>query len=158
MPLATPITLTVEQIRHMFDYNCLTGDFVRRKDGKLITWKVLKVNDKGHELARYIWPHFHGFHVPLDRLVEHEDRDHFNNKITNLRLATYNQNGFNLVYPNQHGYKGITYQLDRPIKPWLAQIRLHGVKTNLGRYETKEEAAEAYRQAAIAHHGEFLCL
>ena len=68
--------------------------------------------------------------------------------------ALQNQNGYNQIRHNPYGFKGITYDGSRS-KPWRAQIRIKGKKTNLGRFNTKEEAYAAYCKAAHEHHAEF---
>lgn len=40
-------------------------------------------------------------------------------------------------------------------KPWRAQITIDGRARSLGQYNTKEEAAQAYDDAAREHFGEF---
>lgn len=104
--------------------------------------------------GRRYWFQYYGVLPPKGTVVDHINRDQTDNRKENLRLATYSQNGMNSVYPNQHGHRGITFDVER--NKWQAQIRIDGVKTNLGRFKTKEEAIEAYQQAAMKHHGEFM--
>lgn len=156
MPSATSCTINQDRIRELFEYNPSTGLFYRKEDQTRFVLGPLKVDGQTHEVARYIWLWVFGF-IPKNMLVEHKDRDRTNNKLNNLRLASYSENGYNLLYHNQHGYKGVTYDPLRK-KCWRAQIRINGIKTNLGRFLTKEEAATAYAEAAKKYHGEFLCL
>ena len=39
---------------------------------------------------------------------------------------------------------------------WQARITVDGATKSLGAYETKEEAAAAYAEAAAKYHGEFV--
>lgn len=59
----------------------------------------------------------------------------------------------NLRRANTTGLHGVVWDKDR--QKWRAQIRIDGRKTNLGRFNTAEEAAAAHDRAAIAAFGEF---
>lgn len=93
-----------------------------------------------------------------DCFVDHKSRNTLDNRKENLRLCNNQQNCFNqgLSTNNTSGYKGVTYRKDN--KLWRARITVNGKKKSLGNFDTKEEAAERYNQAAIKHHGEFASL
>lgn len=56
--------------------------------------------------------------------------------------------------PNtESGFKGVYYHKYSKQRPWKAYIRNHGQYICLGYYETKEEAALAYNQAAERYKG-----
>lgn len=94
--------------------------------------------------------------VMPERDVDHENRIKHDNRWANLRLATESQNMANvgLQSDNSSGVHGVTW--DKAREKWRAQICIDGVKRNLGRFATKDEAADAYRQAAIDAWGEFV--
>lgn len=154
MPKASKCDVPIETIRKLFTYDPITGDFVRVSDGIICISGPLIVCGERHETSRYIWAHYYGEWPPLDMLIDHKDRDRSNTKLENLRLATHPQNGFNMTSYSPYGYKGVTFDASRQ-KSWRAQIRIDGRKVNLGRFFTIEEAALAYQQASIKHHGEF---
>jgi hypothetical protein len=83
--------------------------------------------------------------------VDHEDRDGLNNQRYNLRVATHAQNGRNRrPHTNKtSGYKGVYWQ--KASGRWIVQIQL-------GSYDTAEEAARMYDEAARRYHGEFAYL
>jgi hypothetical protein len=56
-------------------------------------------------------------------------------------------------HTNTSGYKGVYWYEDR--KKWRAQIGYQGKVTNLGSFDTPEEAHAAYCEAAHRLHGEF---
>jgi hypothetical protein len=87
--------------------------------------------------------------------IDHRDVDPDYNAWTNLREATRSQNKANMGPPktNTSGIKGVRYEADRD--KWVARITHHGQKKNLGRFDTRDEAAHAYAVAANAHFGEF---
>ena len=73
-----------------------------------------------------------------------------------LRYCDNTQNAQNTgaKISSSTGLKGITYC--RLTNKWRARIRVYGKRICLGRFEIKEQAAEAYRNAAIELHGEFV--
>jgi hypothetical protein len=141
-------------VRELFSYDLETGILFRKFNtgGPVVAsvyYKGLK-----WEKTHIIWLYVHGRWPKV--YIDHIDRDRNNNRLSNLREATHKQNSYNQVRPNSHGYKGIAFDPWRS-KPWRAQIRINGAKVNLGRFKTKEEATEAYCNAALEHHGEFAC-
>lgn len=104
-----------------------------------------------------VWQNSFGQLPPKGLVIDHKDRDPNNNELSNLRLATVQQNSYNQEKYSTVGVKGV-YLCGRNKNPWQAQIRIDGKKVNLGRFATKEEAAESYKKAALEHHGEFACL
>lgn len=87
--------------------------------------------------------------------VDHINLDRRDNRRSNLRLATAAQNCWNRPKSsaNSTGFKGVSKERKR--RKWRAAIRVHGVYRDLGRYDTPEEAHEAYKKAAAEHFGEF---
>jgi hypothetical protein len=88
------------------------------------------------------------------------ETDHINgvrddNRWVNLRFVTRAQNLLNrkTYCTNTSGHKGVGWH--SKLKKWRASIQLHGKRISLGCYETKAEAAEAYRQGEKIHYGEF---
>lgn len=88
-------------------------------------------------------------------VVDHIDGNPLNNRKSNLRICTRPENSRNqrIRNDNTSKYKGVS--LDKSRKKWLGYIGVNGKKTYLGSYNTKEDAAKAYNEAAIKYHGEF---
>ncbi len=86
-------------------------------------------------------------------LIDHEDKDRANNRWTNLRPATYQQNQFNrgASKRNKYGQKGVSKHKGR----YRAQIREGGTIRHIGLFATPEEAGAAYRAEAKRLHGVF---
>jgi hypothetical protein len=87
--------------------------------------------------------------------IDHINGDKLDNRIINLRLATRSQNNSNMLLraDNSSGYKGVSWQM--PNRKWVARISLNRKRITLGFFDSKEDAAEAYRLASIQYHGEF---
>lgn len=85
--------------------------------------------------------------------VDHWDNDPLNNKRSNLRLATRQQNASNrkMHTKNKAGLKGVSRHKDK----YQAQIQVNYKKIYLGVYNTPEEAYIAYCEASKKYHGEF---
>lgn len=89
------------------------------------------------------------------RLGDHVDGNGLNCQRYNLRACTYAQNAHNKRRErrNKSGFKGV-HRL-KTCDRWLASIRINGKSKYLGLYQTAEDAAAAYRTAAVEHFGEF---
>lgn len=90
-----------------------------------------------------------------EECVDHRDGNGFNNIRSNLRLTTRLGNAWNrgISSLNTTGYKGI-YRVKNSDR-WAAHIRVKGAKLHLGYFNSAEEAAKAYNDAAIEHFGDF---
>jgi hypothetical protein len=88
------------------------------------------------------------------KLIDHIDRDVSNNRRSNLRVCTNQQNGFNsgLSKNNTSGFKGVFVN---KVGKSRAAIMKNGESVRLGMFETKRQAAKAYDAKAIELFGEF---
>lgn len=123
--------------------------YVRRQPmgGKYIIITLNREQWGAHVLA---WVWMTGEWPP--QTVDHIDTNSLNNRWDNLRLATYAQQQWNqgISRGNTTGFIGVFYESDR--QKWRAAI----AGKTLGRFDTAEEAGEAYRQAALELYGEFV--
>ncbi len=83
--------------------------------------------------------------------VDHEDRNIWNNKRSNLRKATRSQQNYNTAPRSKTGFKCV-YVHDPGFQ---AQTRVDGKLKNLGSYSNIFEAAAVANLAACKHHSEF---
>ena len=87
--------------------------------------------------------------------VDHINGNKLDNRKENLRLATNQQNNYN-VGPqknNKSGYKGVSWKKDK--NKWEAKIRNNNKLKFLGYFDDLVEAGRAYDRAALELFGEF---
>ncbi|MBN1362949.1 MAG: HNH endonuclease [Sedimentisphaerales bacterium] len=98
--------------------------------------------------------------APKGMVVDHIDGNGLNNRRSNLRLCTPQQNQWNRCVSRarlQQGlFKGVHHRTDSG-KP-CARITYRGKTLHLGVFDTAIEAAKAYDRKAIELHGEFAYL
>jgi len=157
--------LTKAVVRRLFDYNPVTGS---------LTWRIspanrVKVGDEagtvscGYRRVRIknkpylahiiIWIWMKG-RLPK-RKIDHRDGNGSNNKWSNLRMATSTENQRNtkLRKDNSSGVKGVSFH--KRYGKWAAYITINKKTITIGFFDSVEAAAEARRNAALKHFGEF---
>ena len=77
------------------------------------------------------------------KCVDHINNDKTNNNISNLRWATYVQNGMNksMHKNNTSGVRGVYFS--KSDKKWRAQISIDGIPIYLGLFTDLEDAKQA---------------
>lgn len=87
--------------------------------------------------------------------VDHINSDRLDNRRSNLRYATHQQNCFNQSKKknNTTGYRGVAKHSTS--KKFVAQITHNGKNVYLGLHETVELAAKAYNTKAKELYGEY---
>lgn len=159
--------ITEQRLKELLRYDPDTGQFVwivakgKYKPGKIAgsSWKGQYqriVLDRriylSHSLA------FLYMTGRMPRQIDHVDRNGNNNKWSNLREATKEQNAQNkdLTARNSSGYIGV-YRCSTT-KRWAAQVRGFGKVHWVGRFDTPSEAALARDRFAKTVHGGFAVL
>jgi hypothetical protein len=112
--------------------------------GKEITNKYrgyisLTTNLTGHHFGWY-WVYGN---VDFE-MLDHINRNKSDNRISNLRSVTNQQNSFN---NNSNGY-----YLNKKTNKYLSQIRINNKSIYLGSFLTEEEARQAYLIAKEKYH------
>jgi hypothetical protein len=77
-------------------------------------------------------------------MLDHINRIKSDNRIVNLRISNTQKNAFNT---NAKGY-----YFDKSTNRWRSIISIDGKKKHLGRFDTEEEAKEAYLIAKEKYH------
>ena len=146
-------------------YNSLTGSFSWRQNiskkhhigdsaGRVMKagYIQIQIDGKAYLAHRLAWLIHHGVD-PGTNEIDHIDGVHGNNAALNLRLANREQNSKNLpkMCNNSSGFTGVV----RSRGKWQAQIAHNRKRHYLGRFDTKEEAAQAYRDASTRLYGAF---
>lgn len=161
------MSLSPDRIRRMFNYDPNTG---------ALTWAIkpsqavnigdeaghwepkgrrVKIDYETHAVSVIVWLWVYGCWpagYPKLTVVDHINRNRFDNRIDNLRLVTSKQNSLNKgeYKNNTTGIKGVS--LHRDGIRYQAYIRVSGVAIYLGLFNTIEEAAEARRKAEEKYH------
>ena len=107
-------------------------------------------------------------------IIDHKDHNGLNNQRSNLRIANKSQNAMNKMPNGKIPYKGVSirsqkqkyfhkssgeFRYANTKDSIVARIKINGKSIQIGSgYETIEEAALAYNEAAIKYHGEFAVL
>ena len=91
--------------------------------------------------------------APADMEVDHQDCNPLNNRKSNLRICTHQENLRNYRRPanNTSGYKGVIKTRNK----WQAQHKNNGENIRLGTFDTAVEAARAYNCATKKLYGKF---
>lgn len=157
--------ITQEELKTQVEYNADTGIF---------TWKVrnsnrIKVGDEAgnyhnggyiemqvlgerHLAHRLAWLYVHGY---IPQLIDHIDGNRLNNKISNLREATYAENAYNskIRSDNKSGVRCVSW--DKARKSWEVRIKIDGKLKHFGNYKDLDEAAKVAEKVRKEHHTSF---
>ena len=141
---------------------------------ELTQGRVTVLDDEDYDrFAQYRWCLSHGYAVrrvngkliylhreilnlPQGLYADHRNGDKLDNRRSNLRSCTIAENSRNAKAKNPNKLKGAFFDSSIPSpRPWRAGIMVNRHQIWLGRFETEQEAHEAYCKAAQEHHGEF---
>lgn len=154
------------RLRELLHYSPDTGSFiwkiatsnrgaVNSVAGFLLNtgYRYITLDGQKYLAHRLAWFYVNGEWPSGD--IDHIDRNRDNNAIANLRPATRSQNMSNggVRKDSKSGYRGVTWHAQN--KSWRATIQKDGKQHYLGCYKNVEDAAEAYRVAAIKIFGQF---
>ena len=118
----------------------------------------IQVSGSGAQ-RKTMWQSLAQYLLNTESVVDHIDRNPFNNCKDNLRICTVHQNTFNRAKYRGNPtskYKGVSWNAKH--KRWYAFIRFNGKRIYLGNFEVEANAARAYNDAAMQFFKEFAYL
>lgn len=161
--------ITQRDLKEILGYDPETGIFIWKKqlaprgkvgsvagcpdkNGRCAGRVSIRIHGKLYLAHRLAWFYVYG---EWPKLIDHIDGNPSNNRISNLRLATNAQNGWNSG-PRSHntsGFKGVRYDATR--KKWSARLCVNGEFVLTKRFSRKQDAIDAVKRAIEQYHGEF---
>jgi hypothetical protein len=155
--------IDADEVRRLLAYDPTTGRFFnavnRRRARKGAPaeiehnagYRCVSIGGQKHLSHRLVWLYLHGEWPSGD--IDHIDGDKQNNRPSNLRdvpRMVNTQNVRSARANNASGLLGATFC--RQTGRWASTIRINGVKTHIGRFDTAEQAHAAYMRAKQQHH------
>lgn len=157
-----PAPMSIEELRTILRYDpqigrvywkvrvhgSWPGDTAGTPDSRgYLSISINQARYQAHRIAYYLqtaeWP--------MD-LVDHINGDRSDNRWTNLRAATKQQNGWNRAGRAKSGFKGV---YPTQSGKWTARLKVGGRIYNFPSRNTPDEAWIDYCAAAREHHGDF---
>lgn len=154
--------ITQSELKQLFHYDPETGVFTwirsgtGRKTNKLAGWidRVgyvrIEVHGKAYCAHRLAWLYVYGCWPT--KYIDHINRIKGDNRISNLRDVTKQQNLFNLDSRKGSTSSYLGVHLDRESNKYRASIRVNNKLYNLGRFNNEIDAHQAYLKAKAELH------
>lgn len=156
------MSLTADRLRHLLDYDQITGEFTRRVRvnsrapvGQVVGYDdghgylQVTIDGKGYQLNRLAWLHVTG-EWPAGE-VDHRDGVKRNNRWVNLRDVTHQVNTQNIRRATKANKLGVLGVVQRAAG-FEANIKSDGRVTYLGAYRDPSDAHAAYVAAKRRIH------
>ena len=154
--------ITLSRLKELLSYNPKTGLFTRlvsKRVSKIGTiagaqdsygYTQIKLDGKLYLAHRLAWMYMLGVYPSKE--IDHINFMRNDNRWCNLREATRCQNAQHIQRKlPKSGVRGAY----RDHNAWHSFVHANGVRAYLGSYKTKEEAGEAYKDAARNLHKDF---
>lgn len=157
--------ITQDSLKKIIEYNAITGEITwllniaskakaGNKAGASIRsgYRIVQILNQNILVHRLAFLYMTG---RMPKFVDHINGNASDNRWTNLREATHQQNSCNgkIRSTNTTGFKGVCFNKAR--NSFTAQIVKNGKNHSLGYFKNAEDAHLAYCKAADTLHGEF---
>lgn len=120
-------------------------------------YRRISIDRQSFPASHVAWYHFYGV-APDGDVLDYKNLDKDDNRIENLREATYSENSQNMrrSASNSTGFKGVSVN-NAPYNnaKFRCSIRHNGKRIFIGLFHTAEEAHAAYCKKVAELHGEF---
>ena len=113
-------------------------------------YRSIRIDGKDYLAHRLIWLMVHG-KSPAD-MLDHINGIKLDNRVSNLREATSQQNQQNQTKPQVNSKTGFLGVSLHKRGRFYARISINGKQKNLGLFNTPEQAHDAYLTAKRQHH------
>jgi hypothetical protein len=115
-------------------------------------YRYIGFGRKTYRSYHLIYMMFHGY---LPKLIDHKDGNPANNRIENLREASFEQNSWNQKKrcTNTSGIKGVCW--NKKAQKWVARCRFKEKDHFLGLFTDIEKAEQALKDFREENHKEF---
>jgi hypothetical protein len=155
--------ITKELLLTLFDYkngclywkapaahNVKIGDLVN--SGASERYLRVMVNSISYKVHRLVFLMHYGY---LPKYIDHINGNTKDNRIENLREASYCQNNQNasIRKDSSSGIKGVYWH--KPTKKWTASCQVNKKRHHLGCFDDIKAAENAVKLAREQYHGEF---
>lgn len=155
--------LTLERLKEVLNYDPTTGLFIwkigtaRGRPGAQAGvifgphgYRYISVDGRKYLAHRLAW--FYTYGAWPQQFLDHINRQADDNRIANLREASAAQNAHNAERRvGTSGFKGVRKRGNR----YVATVTANNLRITVGRFDTAEEAYNAYLEAAKKYHGSF---
>lgn len=157
--------ITQTELKELLHYDQDTGIFTWLKSKGNIKANILagykdnkkyihiKVNNKTYLAHRLAWLYMYG-EIP-NTYIDHIDGNPENNKISNLRLASKNENQWNRKVNKNSTSKVKNIWFDKKRNKFAVVIQANNKQKMIGRFNTLEEAIIASNEARLKYHGDY---
>jgi HNH endonuclease/AP2 domain len=161
--------VTADHIREQLSYSPETGEFrwivparcrrlymqagCTRSDGYRVIGITINKKNILLQAHRLAWLYVYGVWPKFG--LDHIDRNPSNNRISNLREATQQENLRNRrkAFNCSSRYLGVSW--DKIRKKWTTRIKIVNKYKHIGRFDSETDAALAYNKAALERDPNF---